>query len=167
MSEMLWFLFELAREHLPAPERPAGAPPGAKRMPPPEGAYLEDVVRPLYMCVFHETFSGVVGGRPRSIDESKLPAFPKNYDDWNESLEPWIARYASHALGKGAAGINACGTLAHAGRCGLGRILPRRQEDVPRAALVVLLDRRESPHHCFTFGICFMAALPPEWNFNE
>lgn len=50
----------------------------------PSNAYLRRIVRPVYDCVFNETFSGLVKGRPVSKKPEEMPQYPLNYDDWNE-----------------------------------------------------------------------------------
>ena len=58
-----------------------GSPPHA-----PPNAYLHRIVRPVYDCVFRETFLGLVKGRPMSKPAKDMPRFPRNYDDWNEAF---------------------------------------------------------------------------------
>ena len=90
MPELLCFLFELALAHVRLHSRRCEATDGAAEPPPavlsPEGSYLRNVVRPIYECVFAETFSGLVKGRPASKSPAEMPTYPLNYDDWNEAF---------------------------------------------------------------------------------
>ena len=88
MPELLYFLFATARAHCAA---------AAAMLPHPLGggggggnAFLNRVVRPVYACVFDETFSGLAKGRPQPKAADQMPSHPKNYDDWNEAF--WALR---------------------------------------------------------------------------
>ena len=63
MPELIYFLAELAMRHIRRTPAPDDAPPHS---------FLERVVVPIYGCVFKETFSGLVKGRPASKSASAL-----------------------------------------------------------------------------------------------
>ncbi|CAJ1402016.1 unnamed protein product [Effrenium voratum] len=61
-----------------------------------EGAFLEEVVMPIYTVMVHETFE-VTGSRPSfRFGKSPAPARACNYDDWNELF--WDPRRLRRAL---------------------------------------------------------------------
>ncbi|KAL1512233.1 hypothetical protein AB1Y20_005495 [Prymnesium parvum] len=63
MPELLCFLFEIARGHLSAPTTCAVH----------EGWYLEKIVKPLYSCIFKETYQGMKNGKPQLLGPERMP----------------------------------------------------------------------------------------------
>lgn len=83
MPELLFFLFAIAREHCLTATPNAEAPPQM---------FLEAIVRPIYKCVFAETYAGLKGGKPTPKSNDEMPTHPRNYDDWNQLF------WSPHAL---------------------------------------------------------------------
>ena len=77
MPELLYFLVELAIQHVRNPEAPEEAE---------AGSYLQRLILPIYTELFNETFTGLVKGRPNSKSAAQLRRYPRNYDDWNEAF---------------------------------------------------------------------------------
>ena len=94
MPELIFLLFELARAYVSGGEVEEPAAPDS---------FLLEVVRPVYECVFRETFAGLdeTNFRPKPLPASRMERYPKNYDDWSEAC--WshrsIAMMTTHAGG--------------------------------------------------------------------
>ena len=74
MPELLFFLFAAARAHYLA--QPAAPLAGADVE---QTHFLESVVKPIYNCVFSETFKGLAKNhRPQPKGELELAKWPKN-----------------------------------------------------------------------------------------
>ena len=122
MPEMLCFLFELARSSsaiqglqslrmqattpLPfkgtsasAAAAAASSDAAATTAGPEEGTFLRNVVVPIYNVVVGETSSGVdAKGRPKPLEGAERPAYPKNYDDWNQATSPTLTLHLTLGL---------------------------------------------------------------------
>jgi len=181
MPEMLCFLFELARAHaaeMQARELNNGGDGSGGAVA--EGWFLQRVVRPIYECVFKETYAetdpdggGPGAPRPVPLDDAAMPRYPRNYDDWNEAF--WSLETLSRLRTTSGDSVMAASPAERwplLERANWDEFLSTSCQKTHRELRwwtgLLASNRRIFLLHALTFGGCFVtvASSTPHWDFN-
>ena len=162
MPELLFFLLELMRAHVPQPHAPA-APPNS---------FLQRVVRPVYQLIFSEVFEMGANGKPIPHRDMWLSNVHRNYDDWNERF--WTLPALFELRTRSGQVVMAVPThrrwtlLLDADWKRFFAATPKTFREHRWWYCLLASNRRIFLAHALTFAVCFMAALPsgPQWTFN-
>ena len=197
MPELLLFLFALARAHcvstgtradrdgdrdrdegsgltalrhsLPASPRQLSVSPRRTSVASEPGSFLKLLVRPLYNCVFDETFVGLNKGRPvPRTATTGLPTHPRNYDDWNQQF--WsaeaIRRLRTHSgvCIMSVPPAERWGLLLQSDWRAFFGGSPKTFREERWWGCLIAANRRVFLAHAFCFGCVVVCTRPPSWS---